>query len=546
MRAPAAIDRARASSPPEAGNRRPSNTRSRRIAPQPPPPLASQILRDASASDAKRAGHAAAIAREVDALRRLRGALNVACLEDAFEDADAVHIVLELCEGGELWHAVGARHYSERTAASYMRAVLRTLAQCHRARLLHRDVKPGNFMLLDDSDRAPVKAVDFGLAVPFDPKSLPRTDLGLEGTPWYQAPEVLASRVGPEADVWAAGVMAAQLLTGRFPFDDRRSPSHPQLSRVWRSILNDKFETTGKAWDGVSDEAKDFCAWLLDREPGRRPTAEEALAHPWLRGKSSERSTGRQLPLAVVARVQRYAAASVFKRTVLEHIAAELVAAAAAAPAPSGAACGVALGGATMAPSVTDARDWSLTSLFDDLGFAGRDAVPRDELLDGLARLGYRLAGGEGDRLMAALGDSARVTRAALAASQIDWRALASTRADEWLALARSAFASLDTDGDGVLRRGDIAASLRSRLPPAEVESAVAHALSEACKRDDSIRDGLSFPQFVAMLRADDGASLDAYEGRLSSGRGRECALDALERARSTARSPLASVAEAS
>jgi calcium-dependent protein kinase len=68
--------------------------------------------------------------------------------------------------------------------ASYMRAVLRTLAQCHSHRILHRDIKPGNFMLLDDGELSPLTAIDFGLAVPFDPENLPRTDLGLEGTPW--------------------------------------------------------------------------------------------------------------------------------------------------------------------------------------------------------------------------------------------------------------------------------------------------------------------------------------------------------------------------
>jgi hypothetical protein len=44
--------------------------------------------------------------------------------------------------------------------------------------------QPGNFMLLDDSERSPLKAIDFGLAVPFDPEGLPRSDLGFEGTPW--------------------------------------------------------------------------------------------------------------------------------------------------------------------------------------------------------------------------------------------------------------------------------------------------------------------------------------------------------------------------
>lgn len=43
--------------------------------------------------------------------------------------------------------------------ASYMRAVLRTLAQCHSHRTLHRDIKPSNFMLLNNSDRAPLKAI---------------------------------------------------------------------------------------------------------------------------------------------------------------------------------------------------------------------------------------------------------------------------------------------------------------------------------------------------------------------------------------------------
>lgn len=48
-------------------------------------------------------------------------------------------------------------------------------------------------MLLNSDDRAPVKAIDFGLAVPYDPEQLPRTDLGLEGTPWYVTCRVFCS-----------------------------------------------------------------------------------------------------------------------------------------------------------------------------------------------------------------------------------------------------------------------------------------------------------------------------------------------------------------
>jgi calcium-dependent protein kinase len=99
-----------------------------------------------------------------------RRSLNVVALLDVFEDEESVHVVMELCRGGELLSAINSRHYSERTVraagrrtrtaaittpgscealltgpwlpalspqvASYMRAVLRTLAQCHAAHIL--------------------------------------------------------------------------------------------------------------------------------------------------------------------------------------------------------------------------------------------------------------------------------------------------------------------------------------------------------------------------------------------------------------------------
>ena len=56
----------------------------------------------------------------------------------------------------------------------------------------------------------------------------------------FMAPETLRSEVYPASDVWAAGVMAHQLLTGRFPFDDKSNPFSPSLSKVWGSILTDE------------------------------------------------------------------------------------------------------------------------------------------------------------------------------------------------------------------------------------------------------------------------------------------------------------------
>jgi serine/threonine protein kinase len=80
-----------------------------------PRPAAWQVLDDPALSEQKRRNHLAAVRSEVDAMRKLRGTLNAACFEEAFEDAEHVHIVMEWCRGGELHHRIGDKHYSERT-----------------------------------------------------------------------------------------------------------------------------------------------------------------------------------------------------------------------------------------------------------------------------------------------------------------------------------------------------------------------------------------------------------------------------------------------
>ena len=61
--------------------------------------------------------------------------------------------------GAAAWHTDFSTLGRCAQVSSYMRAVLRTIAQCHSQRILHRDIKPGNFMLLSDSPKAPLKAI---------------------------------------------------------------------------------------------------------------------------------------------------------------------------------------------------------------------------------------------------------------------------------------------------------------------------------------------------------------------------------------------------
>jgi len=540
-----------------------------------------KVLSDPKLSDRKRDDHVNAIKREVDVMHRLRGCLNVASLEEAYEDDTHVHLVMEYCRGGELHHRIGAAHYSERTVASYLRATLRTVAQCHANKILHRDIKPGNFLLSSEDERAPLKAVDFGLAVFFDEKQLPRTDLGLEGTPWFMAPETLRSEVFPSSDVWAAGVMAHQLLTGRFPFDDRTNPVSPSLSKVWKSIFTDELNFKRSHWDGISDDAKDFVKTLLNKDPTKRPTAKEAMKHPWLRGRIEDRSSGRPLSLAVVQRIQRFSQASLFKRTILEMIAEELLAEQPvveqdAAAGNDGPACEL---GDDARPVISHPSASPLGYLYERLRLVDCSLVDRAMLAEGLSEMGYKLTPEEVNNLLDQLdpGNTGHVAKSQLAASQMDWKALQENQTERWFRCARRAFADLDSDKDGLVSTEDMVALLRHKLPPAEVEQAVRQALVEAAHRreatttmttmsshpieggenasshggshgvssrdnsahngnqmgniavaggiggsgsygsDPSLRNGLNFRQFMRMLHAGSNDSLDLYDDRFGS-----------------------------
>lgn len=208
-----------------------------------------------------------AIQKEVHALQALSGHDLIADLIDVYEDDSHVHIITELCRGGTLDGEV----CDEREAKVLMKQVLRVIEACHGQNIVHRDIKPGNFVRVTDPTDFRIKGIDFGLS-----DVLPFREPELKGTLWYMAPEMFASRIGREVDVWAAGVMTAELLTGKMPFDDKRNRRCPEMHAVIRSVLSDQYDHEG------SEGSREFIAALLTRDPKRRPTVTEMLQHPWL------------------------------------------------------------------------------------------------------------------------------------------------------------------------------------------------------------------------------------------------------------------------
>lgn len=88
------------------------------------------------------------VRREVQILLHLSGHQNVVQLKGTYEDKSYIHLVMELCGGGELFDRIAEKgHFSEKQAAEVMRTIVSVVHHCHTMNVIHRDLKPENFLV---------------------------------------------------------------------------------------------------------------------------------------------------------------------------------------------------------------------------------------------------------------------------------------------------------------------------------------------------------------------------------------------------------------
>merc|ERR1719476_1171378 len=150
--------------------------------------------------------------------------------------------------------------------------MLRAISYCHSLSIAHRDIKAENFMLADSSLSSPVKMIDFGMACKFEEGQV-LTELC--GSPHYLAPELIGQKYNHRADVWAFGVLLYLLMYGHYPYDAK----HPRDIMV--KILTEPIRWQTKV--KLSEHGLDFLKKLLEHDPKKRPSAEEALKHAWMK-----------------------------------------------------------------------------------------------------------------------------------------------------------------------------------------------------------------------------------------------------------------------
>ncbi|CAK7342542.1 unnamed protein product [Dovyalis caffra] len=260
------------------------------------------------------------VRREVEIMKHMPQHPNLVTLKDTYEDDNAVHLVMELCEGGELFDRIVARgHYTERAAAAVTKTIVEVVQICHKHGVMHRDLKPENFLFANKKENAPLKAIDFGLSVFFKPGE---RFTEIVGSPYYMAPEVLKRNYGPEIDVWSAGVILYILLCGIPPFWAETEQGVAQA--IIRSVIDFKRDP----WPKVSDNAKDLVRKMLDPDPKRRLTAQQVLDHPWL--QNAKKAPNVYLGETVRSRLKQFSFMNKLKkralRVIAEHLSVEEVA----------------------------------------------------------------------------------------------------------------------------------------------------------------------------------------------------------------------------
>ncbi|CAM9421813.1 unnamed protein product [Chrysoparadoxa australica] len=244
-------------------------------------------------------------------------------LVDVYEDDACLHLVTELCTGGELFDHIIAKtesdegHYSERDTAKLVHRILSAIEYCHNEHhICHRDLKPENFLFKSKGSEDDLKIIDFGLSRFEDNHATHMTTR--VGTPYYIAPEVLTKKYDKACDLWSIGVIMYILLCGYPPFYGDND------HEIFRSIQKGEFRFLSPEWDTISDEAKHLISQLLLKDTTRRLTASQALVHPWfdlvMDGADTEANVSIN-KVRINHRLKRFVGSNAIKKLALNVIA---------------------------------------------------------------------------------------------------------------------------------------------------------------------------------------------------------------------------------
>lgn len=250
---------------------------------------------------------------------------NIVRLHQVFKNDNIMYIVMERMQGGELFEAIKSEKavILEEDVAIVGLQLVQALVYLHSKMIVHRDVKPQNIMLSEqtcNSSRvlmgANIKLIDFGLAVNLKGACLPLSKLStLCGTPATCAPEIWASQpkampkwkknwgtsYGLKVDVYAAGAVLYLALIGQHPFTAQKGEMRRLMDIVCDENVLPNFESPANENPYMVSKSCQHCLLrMLEKDPSKRLSALEAASDPWFT-KGREKLPSVSIPADVRA-----------------------------------------------------------------------------------------------------------------------------------------------------------------------------------------------------------------------------------------------------
>jgi Ca2+-binding EF-hand superfamily protein len=200
---------------------------------------------------------------------------NICRVFGVYDQASEVTLVLEYCSGGDMYNRLKERkRYSEYEVKWTCSQMLEAVNYLYKQMIVHRDIKLENWLYMNEEDMSSLRLIDFGFAQLFSQNERMHK---AHGTPYYIAPEVIRESYDAKCDIWSVGIVTYMLLSGAPPF------VAPTDRELLRQVLHAPLLFPSPRWDGIHEDSRAFCAYLLNRNADERPSASEALSHPWLR-----------------------------------------------------------------------------------------------------------------------------------------------------------------------------------------------------------------------------------------------------------------------
>jgi len=203
--------------------------------------------------------------REMEMLNSLDN-INVVKVFEINEDENNYFIIMEYCEGGELFnYIVKNQKLTEKETAYFFYQIINGVEYIHSKGIVHRDLKPENLLL---NENKIIKIIDFGLSNYFDGKNLLHTPCG---SPCYASPEMVGGNKynGFYIDIWTIGIILFAMMCGYLPFEDKNNDI------LFKQILKCKLDYPKH----LSEMAKDIMKKILVTNPEERIKLDEIKKH---------------------------------------------------------------------------------------------------------------------------------------------------------------------------------------------------------------------------------------------------------------------------